>query len=92
MIEPFGFEIVAEDASSAARAGRLKTPHGVVRTPAFMPVGTQGTVKAITPRQLEEIGIQIVLSNAYHLYLRPTAELIERAGGLHRFMGWNGPI
>lgn len=70
----------------------LLTAHGEVQTPAFMPVGTAGTVKAMTPRDLEEAGAQIVLGNAYHLYLRPGAELVKRAGGLHRFMGWDRPI
>jgi len=92
MREPFDFEVVAESGDSRARAGELRTPHGVVRTPAFMPVGTQGTVKTMLPRLLEEMGIQMVLANAYHLYLRPTADVIERAGGLHEFMGWHGPI
>jgi queuine tRNA-ribosyltransferase len=78
--------------SGLARAGILETPHGTVRTPAFMPVGTQGTVKAISPRQLEEAGTQIVLSNAYHLFLKPGHELIRTLGGLHRFMGWDHPI
>ncbi|HTB64061.1 MAG TPA: tRNA guanosine(34) transglycosylase Tgt [Opitutales bacterium] len=77
---------------SAARRGRLRTAHGVIETPAFMPVGTQGTVKAATPAQLHEIGAQIVLSNTYHLNLRPGPGLIRELGGLHKFMGWDGPI
>lgn len=84
------FHILARD--GGARAGVLVTPHGEVETPTFMPVGTQGTVKALSQEELEEAGVQIVLANAYHLYLRPGAELIERAGGLHRFMGWERPI
>jgi queuine tRNA-ribosyltransferase len=76
----------------APRAGILRTPHGPVRTPAFMPVGTQGTVKGLTPADLRAAGTQIVLSNTYHLMLRPGAELIRSMGGLHRFMGWDGPI
>ncbi|MFN8388875.1 MAG: tRNA guanosine(34) transglycosylase Tgt [Bdellovibrionota bacterium] len=75
-----------------ARSGEMTTAHGVFETPAFMPVGTQGTVKGVTPRQLEELGAQIVLSNTYHLHLRPGDELIRDLGGLHRFMGWRGPI
>ena len=75
-----------------ARRGVLTTPHGTVETPAFMPVGTQGAVKGITNRDLESIGAQIILSNTYHLYLRPGDDLIARRGGLHRFMGWNRPI
>jgi queuine tRNA-ribosyltransferase len=78
--------------SGRARAGEIKTPHGLIRTPAFMPVGTQATVKAMTPEELEEIGIDIILSNTYHLYLRPGADVIAQAGGLHRFMHWQGPI
>jgi len=75
-----------------ARRGKLTTGHGVIETPCFMPVGTQGTVKAMSPPELEEIGAQIVLYNAYHLYLRPGHELIQEAGGLHSFTGWSGPI
>ena len=77
---------------TGARLGRLSTAHGVIETPAFMPVGTQGTVKAMLPRDLKEMGCQILLGNTYHLFLRPCAELIHELGGLHRFMGWNGPI
>ncbi|MFN7959569.1 MAG: tRNA guanosine(34) transglycosylase Tgt [Holophagaceae bacterium] len=77
---------------SAARAGRFRTGHGEVLTPAFMPVGTQGTVKGITPAQLRAIGPQVVLGNTYHLGLRPGDGLVARLGGLHRFMGWEGPI
>ncbi len=84
------FELLATEGS--ARRGRLTTPHGMVETPAFMPVGTQATVKGLTPGQLEEIGAQIVLGNTYHLALRPGAELIAEQGGLHRFMGWPRPI
>jgi queuine tRNA-ribosyltransferase len=86
------FEIAARDARSGARRGRLTTAHGVIDTPAFMPVATQGTVKGLTPRQLEEVGARLVLANAYHLSLRPGAEVIDAAGGLHRFMGWEGAI
>ncbi len=88
----FSFEIVAEDDPTQARAGRLRTPHGTVETPVFMPVGTQGTVKTLSPRDLKECGVQVILSNTYHLYLRPGPELVQRAGGLHRFAGWDGPI
>ena len=80
----------AEDGN--ARAGLLQTPHGVVRTPAFMPVGTRAAVKAVDVDDLESVGAEIVLSNTYHLMLRPGAELIEARGGLHEFMAWNGPI
>ncbi len=86
------FTVIKKDAKTSARLGRLVTAHGVVETPAFMPVGTQGTVKAMLPRELKEVGCQIVLGNTYHLYLRPGHELIRELGGLHRFMGWDGPI
>src|SRR5258708_4149419 len=75
-----------------ARTGILATDHGFFPTPAFMPVGTQGAIKALPPRALEETGTQILLSNSYHLYLRPGTETLERAGGLHKFMDWSGPI
>jgi queuine tRNA-ribosyltransferase len=88
----FSFDIIAQDQKSAARAGVLSTVHGSVLTPAFMPVGTQGTVKTLSPRDLEEVGAQIVLSNSYHLYLRPGPEVIDQAGGLHRFIGWDHPM
>jgi queuine tRNA-ribosyltransferase len=89
---PLRFEIVAEDKTTGARAGLLHTPHGVVETPVFMPVGTAGTVKGMTQAQLEELGVQILLSNTYHLYLRPGHEIIRDLGGLHRFMSWPHPI
>ncbi len=88
----FNFTVIKKDSSSRARLGRLVTAHGVVETPAFMPVGTQGTVKAVSPRELEEIGCQILLGNTYHLYLRPGVEVIREFGGLHRFMGWERSI
>lgn len=86
------FRLLQTDPTTGARRGRLQTRHGVVETPIFMPVGTQGTVKALTPAHLREIGAQIILGNTYHLNLRPTSELIRDLGGLHRFMGWDGPI
>lgn len=86
------FEILANDARTLARAGKLTTAHGDVLTPIFMPVGTQGTVKGMTPDALHAINAQILLGNTYHLYLRPGHELIRAFGGLHRFMGWNRPI
>jgi queuine tRNA-ribosyltransferase len=82
------FEIVARDPDTRARAGVLHTPHGVVETPAFMPVGTAGTVKGMSQEQLESLGVQLLLANTYHLYLRPGHELIRDLGRLHRFMGW----
>jgi queuine tRNA-ribosyltransferase len=84
------FEVLATD--GAARRGRLRLAHGVVDTPAFMPVGTYGTVKGLSPRELRESGAQIVLANTFHLWLRPGAEVIAAHGGLHRFMGWEGPL
>src|ERR1700719_2133861 len=87
----FGFEILATD-PTGARLGRLTTPHGVIDTPAFMPVGTAATVKSQTQQDLENLGVQILLSNTYHLYLRPGHELIRKLGGLHKFMSWNGAM
>jgi queuine tRNA-ribosyltransferase len=86
----FGFELTHTD--GLARRGRMRTAHGDVETPAFMPVGTQGAVKGITHRELDTLGAEILLSNTYHLYLRPGDDLIARRGGLHRFIGWNKPI
>ena len=86
------YELVAEDRKTGARAGLLHTPHGVFKTPMFMPVGTQATVKTVTPEELEEMGAQIILSNTYNLFLRPGTELIHEAGELHRFMNWNKGI
>ena len=88
----FEFRIIAECPVTGARAGEFITPHGVIHTPVFMPVGTLATVKAMSPRELEEIHSQIILGNTYHLYLRPGAEIISEAGGLHSFMNWNRPI
>jgi queuine tRNA-ribosyltransferase len=89
-MKPFSFDLIAKD--GAARAGVFHTPHGELLTPIFAPVGTQATVKAITPAQLEEMGASLVLSNAYHLYLRPGADKIAECGGLHKFMAWEKPI
>jgi queuine tRNA-ribosyltransferase len=90
MPSAFGFHLTHTDAG--ARRGRMTTPHGVVETPAFMPVGTQGAVKGVTHRELESLGTEILLSNTYHLYLRPGDDLIARRGGIHRFIGWTKPI
>jgi queuine tRNA-ribosyltransferase len=89
-VPPFTFELQAT--AGHARAGLFHTPHGPIATPGFAPVGTQATVKAVTPDQLRELGANLILANAYHLYLRPGDELIAERGGLHRFMGWEGPI
>ena len=86
------FTLIKKDSGSEARLGRLVTAHGVIETPCFMPVGTQGTVKAVLPRDLKEMGCQILLGNTYHLHVRPGAELIQQLGGLHKFMGWDRPI
>ena len=87
---PFGFQL--ERTSDRARAGRLETPHGPIETPAFMPVGTHGALKAMTPAQVSDTGAQIILANTYHLALRPGEALVEKLGGLHDFMQWAGPI
>ncbi|HOK07294.1 MAG TPA: tRNA guanosine(34) transglycosylase Tgt [Syntrophales bacterium] len=86
------FTVIKTDASTGARLGRMATARGEVATPVFMPVGTQGTVKALTPAVLGELGVRVILANTYHLYLRPGHRLIEKAGGLHDFMNWPGPI
>ncbi|MBU4562139.1 tRNA-guanine transglycosylase, partial [bacterium] len=86
------FEIIKECKKTKARLGKLYTSHGIIDTPVFMPVGTQATVKAMTPRELDDLGIQIILSNSYHLYLRPGHNLVAQVGGLHKFMGWKGAI
>ncbi|WP_155877699.1 tRNA guanosine(34) transglycosylase Tgt [Desulfuromonas sp. AOP6] len=86
------FELLAKDKQTAARRGRVTTPHGVIETPIFMPVGTHAALKAMTPAQVEETGAQIILSNTYHLHLKPGEGLIEKAGGLHTFMNWQKPI
>ena len=88
----FTFTLLAKDRQTAARRGRLTTPHGPIETPIFMPVGTHAAMKAMTPAQVKESGAQIILANTYHLHLRPGEGLVEKAGGLHRFMAWDGPI
>jgi queuine tRNA-ribosyltransferase len=88
----FSFEILKEDTRTSARAGLIRTPHGEIPTPVFAPVGTQATIKTMTPRDLHELGATLILGNTYHLYLRPGADLVARMGGLHKFMGWDGPI
>ncbi|MBE0428889.1 MAG: tRNA guanosine(34) transglycosylase Tgt [Thermoleophilia bacterium] len=90
MQKSFAFDIIATD--GAARSAVLATPHGSIETPCFMPVGTRATIKTLSPRDLEETGARIVLANAYHLHFRPGAGLVERQGGLHRFMSWERPI
>ena len=91
-MDSFRFHLDAVDPSTGARVGRWETPHGTVETPAFMPVGTLATVKGLTPDQIRQTGAQMVLSNTYHLALRPSAEVVAEMGGLHQFMQWSGPI
>ena len=86
------FTVLQQAASGPARLGQLNTPHGPVETPQFMPVGTRACVRTLAPDELAEAGVRIILANTYHLLLRPGPELIQQAGGLHRFMGWAGPI
>ena len=86
------FDIKTKCKQTAARTGKLHTPHGSINTPVFMPVGTQATVKAMTPRQVKEAGAEIILANTYHLYLRPGHDVVKEAGGLHKFMAWDKPI
>lgn len=93
MEQPIRYELIKKDVKTGARRGRIYTPHGIIETPVFMPVGTQATVKAMTPDELKEmVNAKIILSNTYHLYLRPGDELIAEAGGLHKFMNWDGAI
>ncbi|MFC1574303.1 tRNA-guanine transglycosylase, partial [Candidatus Latescibacterota bacterium] len=88
----FSFELQKTCPETGARAGILRTPHSTIETPVFMPVGTQGTVKTMSQQELETFDARIILGNTYHLYLRPGQKLISEAGGLHRFIGWNGSI
>ena len=88
----FSFETIKQDERTGARIGQFTTPHGVIETPVFMPVGTQATVKSLSPEELKENNSQIILSNTYHLYLRPGHEIVKKAGGLHKFMNWDRPI
>ncbi|WP_461556657.1 tRNA-guanine transglycosylase, partial [Synechococcus sp.] len=89
---PFSYEVLQQCPNTQARIGRFYTPHGVVETPRFMPVGTAATVKGISMDQLKSTGAQMVLSNTFHLHLQPGESIVAAAGGLHRFMGWNGPM
>lgn len=92
MRKALSFEIIKKDGKTNARTGKIITPHGVIHTPIFMPVGTQASVKAVKPEDVSELGAEIILSNTYHLYLRPGEDIIREAGGLHKFMNWNKPI
>src|SRR2546425_2367460 len=89
---PLRFELILEDTATCARLGRVTTRHGVFDTPAFMPVGTQGTIKGVLPDHVAATGSQIILANTYHLMLRPGEKVVAELGGLHKFMGWAGPI
>lgn len=91
-LNDYEFKILHRCPTTRARVGKITTPHGTFETPVFMPVGTQGSVKALSPEDLEETGVRIILANTYHLYLRPGHKVIGRLGGLHRFMNWSGPI
>lgn len=91
-MKQFTFEVVAQDENSNARSGIIHTPHGDIETPAFIPVGTQGTVKSLTPTNLSELDVSMFFVNTYHMYLRPGIDVVEKAGGLHSFIGWNKPI
>src|SRR3990172_6566646 len=88
----FNFKIVSKDDNSKARTSIFSTPHGVIETPNFMPVATQGSVKSLTSEDLKEIGIQVLMANTYHLRLRPGEEVVKKIGGLHDFMNWQGPL
>lgn len=92
MSKKFHFETIKVCAQSGARIGRFLTPHGAIETPVFMPVGTQATVKGVSPEELKQVNSQIILSNTYHLYLRPGEAIVKKAGGLHKFMNWDRPI
>ena len=88
----FSYKVLHICSQTGARVGELTTPHGKIITPVFMPVGTRATVKSLSPEEIERSGAQIILSNTYHLHLRPGEDLVRKAGGLHKFMGWNKPI
>ena len=92
MEQAITYELLHEDKNSGARRGIVHTPHGDIQTPIFMPVGTQATVKSMTPEEVKDLGAQIILSNTYHLYLRPGEKIVKEAGGLHKFMNWDKPI
>lgn len=91
-MNPFGFTVTGISSETSARLGKIVTPHGVIETPAFVPVGTQATVKSLTPDELQALGVQLFFVNTYHTYLRPNLDVIRASGGLHAFMGWQGPI
>ena len=88
----FRFNVIAKDKKTKARVGEITTPHGTIKTPAFVPVGTQASVKSLTPEEIKASGTELFFVNTYHMYLRPGIEVVEKLGGLHTFMGWEGPI
>lgn len=88
----FRFRVTHKDKKTNARVGEIYTPHGVIKTPAFVPVGTQATVKSLTPEELDTLGVQLFFVNTYHIYLRPGIEVIKKFGGLHKFMNWQKPL
>ena len=88
----FSFKVLSQDRKTKARSGVIHTLHGDIETPGFVPVGTQASVKSLTPDEMKELGIELFFVNTYHMYLRPGIDVIAKAGGLHRFMGWDGPI
>jgi hypothetical protein len=88
--KPFDFELLHVCQKTGARRGRLHTPHGTIETPVYMPVGTQASVKTLSPEEVKQIGAEIILANTYHLHLRPGEDLVKQAGGLHKFMHWDG--
>ena len=92
MSKALSYQLIKTDSRTKARRGRITTPHGTIETPVFMPVGTQATVKAMKPEDVAAQGAEIILSNTYHLYLRPGSDIVREAGGLHKFMNWNKPI
>ena len=92
MNKNFSYKVIHECRQTGARVGELTTPHGKIITPVFMPVGTQATVKSLSPEELKSVDATIILSNTYHLYMRPGHKLVEKAGGLHKFMAWDRPI
>ena len=92
MTSPIKFEVQKKIRNKLGRAGILQTPHGAIKTPAFVAVGTKATIKALTPEQLKELGSEIVIANTYHLHLQPGDEIVKKAGGLHKFMNWIGPL
>jgi len=92
MVDGYQFELLKKDLTSRARLGKIQTPHGEVNTPVFMPVGSQGAVKSLVPEWVRKLGAEMIIGNAYHLYLKPGHKIVGDLGGLHRFMNWSGPL